>query len=115
MKFDVKQSRSYSHTVLDDGSTGESSPQFNESSAVRLTNRLALTNGKLFFPSSFLLQSPSRLLSGRRNNIDFLESPRSFGPIILPNATIKVRLRNGIRLVFVVCFDHFGEILIGSD
>ncbi|KAG4067069.1 hypothetical protein HA402_000060 [Bradysia odoriphaga] len=77
VKFDLKQSRSYSNTVLDEGSTGESSPQFNERNAV---------------------ESPSRLLSGRRNNIDFLESPRSFGPIILPNATIKVRLRNGISV-----------------
>ncbi|KAJ6637400.1 hypothetical protein Bhyg_10130 [Pseudolycoriella hygida] len=77
VKFDAKQSRSYSNTPMDDGAAADQSLQFDE----------------------FNSHSPSRLLlSGRRNNIDFLESPRSFGPIILPNATIKVRLRNGISV-----------------
>lgn len=93
VKFEVKQSRSYSNTLIDEGLTDE---QFNDNNVVRLLTRFYRTFYKII--SNLQVQSPSRLLSGRRSNIDFLESPRSFGPIILPNATIKVRLRNGIRL-----------------
>lgn len=50
-----------------------------------------------------VLQMSSRSLSlGVRSS--FEDSPRSCGPIILPNGTIQVRLRNGIRFIKKIHF-----------